>query len=84
MFEALLEAGADVNVASDSSRSLEMRADVNVVRPDVTSALQLTIVSGNARILNCMPKMIECAESAEISYVRCLSLVFLEPNNIFR
>jgi hypothetical protein len=28
--------------------------------------------------------MIEHAESAEISYVRRLSLAFLEPNNIFR
>jgi hypothetical protein len=26
-----------------------------------------------------MPKMIEYAEGAEISYVRCLSLAFLEP-----
>ena len=68
MFEKLLKAGADVNV----------------VRRDGTSALQLAIVSGNARILTCMPKMIDYDESAEISYVRCLSLAFLAPNHIFR
>jgi hypothetical protein len=68
VFEALLKAGADVNV----------------VRRDGTSALQLAIVSGNDRILNRMPKMIEYDESAEISYVHCLSLAFLAPNLIFR
>ena len=70
VFETLLKAGADVNV----------------VRRDGASVLALAIVSGNARILNCrmMPKMIEYAESAEISYVRHLSLAFLEPNNICR
>jgi len=68
MFEALLKAGADLNV----------------VRRDGASALALAIVSGNARILNCMPKMIEYDESAEISYVRCLSLAFLAPNHIAR
>ena len=68
MFETLLKAGADVNV----------------VRPDGASALALAIVSGNARMLNCMPKMIQYDKSAESSYVRCLSLAFLEPNNIFR
>jgi hypothetical protein len=31
-----------------------------------------------------MPKVIEYAESPEISYMRRLSLAFLEPNNIFR
>jgi ankyrin repeat protein len=80
-------------IASDNARSFEMfeallkaEADVNVVRRDGASGLALAIVSGNARILNCrmMPKMIEHAESAEISYVRRLSLAFLEPNNIFR
>jgi hypothetical protein len=70
MFETLLKAGADVSV----------------VRRDGASVLALVIVSGNARIQNCcmMPTMIEYAESAEISYVRRLSLAFLEPNNIFR
>ena len=70
MFETLLKAGADVNV----------------VRRDDASVLALAIVYGNARILNCrmMPKMIECAESAEVSYVRRLLLAFLDPNNIFR
>ena len=68
VFDALVKAGADVNV----------------VRRDGTSALQLAIVSGNARILTCMPKMIDYDESAEISYVRCLSLAFLAPNHIFR
>jgi ankyrin repeat protein len=80
-------------IASDNDRSLEMfetllkaGADVNVVRRDGASVLALAIVSGNARILNChmMPKMIEYAASAEISYVRRLSLAFLEPNNMFR
>ena len=70
MFETLLKAGADVHV----------------VRRDGASALALAIVSGKARILNCrmMPTMIEYAESAEISYVHCLSLAFLEPTSIFR
>jgi hypothetical protein len=68
VFESLLKAGADVNV----------------VRRDGTSALQLAIVSGNARILNCMPRMMDYDESAEISYVRCLSLAFLAPNHIIR
>jgi hypothetical protein len=68
VFETLLKAGADLNV----------------VRRDGASALALVIVSGNARILNCMPKMIEYDESAEISYVRCLSLAFLAPNHISR
>jgi hypothetical protein len=58
------------------SKVLDAGADVNVVRHDGTSALQLAIVKGNARILNCMPKMIEYDESAEISYVGCLSLAF--------
>jgi ankyrin repeat protein len=80
-------------VASYRARSLEMfetllkaGADVNVVRPDGASVLALAIVSGNAPILNCrmMPTMIEYAASAEISFVRRLSLAFLEPNNIFR
>jgi hypothetical protein len=80
-------------IASDSARSFEMvetllkaGADVNVVRRDGASVLALAIFSGNARILNCrmMPKMIEYAESAEISYVHHLSLAFLEPTNIFR
>jgi ankyrin repeat protein len=80
-------------IVSDNARSFEMfekllktGADVNVVRRDGASVLALAIVSGNARILNCrmMPKMIEYDESAEISYVRCLSLAFLEPNHIFR
>jgi hypothetical protein len=80
-------------IASDNARSFEMfetllkaGADVHVVRRDGASALALAIVSGKARILNCrmMPTMIEYAESAEISYVRRLSLAFLEPNNIFR
>jgi hypothetical protein len=78
-------------IASNNARSFEMfetllkaGADVNVVRRDGASVLALAIVSGNARILNCMPKMIEYAESAEISYVRRLSLAFLEPNNIVR
>jgi hypothetical protein len=31
-----------------------------------------------------MPEMIEYAEGAEISNVRCLSLAFLEPINFFR
>jgi hypothetical protein len=31
-----------------------------------------------------MPKVIEYAESPEISYMRRLSLAFLDPNNIFR
>jgi hypothetical protein len=77
-------------IASDSARSFEMfetllkaGADLNVVRRDGASALALAIVSGNARILNCMPKMIE-NESAEISYVRSLSLAFLAPKNILR
>ncbi len=63
---------------------LKAKADVNVVRRDGASALQLAIVSGNARVLNLMPKMIECDESAETSYVRCLSLAFLAPNHISR
>jgi hypothetical protein len=80
MFETLLKAGADVNV----------------VRRDGISALQLALVAGNARILNWMhqmieyddsvemDQMIEYDESAEISYVRRLSLAFLGPSNIFR
>jgi hypothetical protein len=77
-------------IPSDNARSFEMfetllkaGADVNVVRRDGASALALAIVSNNDRMLNCrmMPRMIEYAE---ISYVRCLSLAFSEPNNIFR
>jgi hypothetical protein len=63
---------------------LKSGADVNVVRRDGTSALQLAIVAGNARMLNCMPKMIQYDESAESSYVRCLSLAFLAPTHISR
>ena len=79
-------------IASDNATSFEMfetllkaGSDLNVVRRDSASVLALAIVS-NARILNClmMHKMIEYASSAEISYVRRLSLAFLEPNNIFR
>jgi hypothetical protein len=97
MFETLLKAGADLKlnealVATACrvgnfevfEKLLKAGADVNVVRRDGTSALQLAIVSGNARMLNCMPKMIEYDESAESSYVRCLSLAFLAPNHIFR
>ena len=60
MFEALLEA----------------KADVNVINGD----------AGNDRILNCTPKImtIEYDESAEVSYVRRLSLAFLAPNHIVR
>ena len=56
-----------------------------MVRRDGVSVLAMVIVSGNARILKChmLPKMIEYAESAEISYVYRLSLAFLEPKNIF-
>ena len=97
MFETLLKAGADLKlnealVATACrvgnfevfEKLLKAGADVNVVRCDGASALALAIVSGNARMLNCMPKMIEYGESAEISYVRCLSLAFLAPNHIFR
>jgi hypothetical protein len=63
---------------------LEANADLNAVRRDGASALALAIVSDSARILNCMPKMIEYDESAELSYVRCLSLAFLAPTHIFR
>ncbi len=82
-----------LSIPSDNARSFEMfetllktGADVNVVRRDGASALTLAIVSNNDRMLNCrmMPRMIEYAESAEISYVLRLSLAFSEPNNIFR
>jgi hypothetical protein len=63
---------------------LKVGADVYVVRPDGASALALVIVSSNDGMLNCMPKMIEYDESAESSYVRCLSVGFLAPNHIFR
>jgi hypothetical protein len=63
---------------------LEANADVKAVRRDGASALALSIFSSNSRILNRIPKMIEFDESAEISYVRRLSLAFLAPKNIFR
>jgi hypothetical protein len=63
---------------------LEANADVKAVGRDGASALALSIFSSNARILNRIPKMLEYDESAEISYVRRLSLAFLAPNNIFR
>ncbi len=84
MGETVMAAACRLGNFEVFERLLKSGADVNVVRRDGTSALQLAIVSGNARILNCMPKMIEYNESAEISYVRCLSLAFLAPNNIIR
>jgi ankyrin repeat protein len=84
------ESALHLAVASDSARSFEMfetllkaGADVYVVRRDGASALALAI-AGNTRMLNCMPKMIQYDESAESSYVRCLSLAFLAPNHISR
>jgi hypothetical protein len=86
MGETVLATACRVGNFEVFEKLLKAGADVNVVRRDGASALALAIVSGNAWILNCrmMPKMIEHAESAEISYVRRLSLAFLEPNNIFR
>ena len=83
MGETLLATACRVGNFEVFEKLLKAGADVNVVRCDGASALALAIVSGNARILNCMPKMIEY-DSAEISYVRCLSLAFLAPNNISR
>jgi hypothetical protein len=84
MGETLMATACRVGNFELFEKLLKAGADVNVVRRDGTSALQLAIVSGNARMLNCMPTMIEYDKSAEISYVRCLSRAFLAPNHIFR
>ena len=65
---------------------LTSKADVNVVRDDAKSALQLAIVSGNDRILNHMNRMnkiIEFDERTDSSYVRRLSQAFLQTSNIY-
>jgi ankyrin repeat protein len=85
MGEMLMATACRVGNFEVFEKLLKAGADVSVVRRDGTSALQLAIVSGNARMLNCMlPKMIENDESAESSYVHCLSLAFLAPTHISR
>jgi hypothetical protein len=84
MGETLMATACRVGNFEVFEKLLKAGADVNVIRCDGASALALAIVSGNDRILNCMPKMIEHGKSAEISYVRCLSLAFLAPNHIVR
>jgi hypothetical protein len=65
---------------------LTSKADVNVVRDDAKSALQLAIVSGKDRILNRMNRMnkiIDFDERTDSSYVRRLSQAFLQTSNIY-
>jgi ankyrin repeat protein len=64
---------------------LTAKADVNVLRDDGKSALQLAIVTGNDRILNRMNrinKIIEFDERTDSSYVHRLSQAFLQTSNI--
>jgi hypothetical protein len=99
MFEKLLKAGADLKLDAQDSMGetllatacracnfevfealLKAGADLKL---DAQDSMGETLLA-TARILNCMPKMIEYDESAEVSYVHLLSLAFLARNNISR
>jgi hypothetical protein len=64
---------------------LNAGADIKSIRHDSASALSLAIVNGNTKILNILPNMFDYAEIVDRhSYLRHLSLAFLQAHNICR